>query len=141
MIDYLQRGQTITGQYYAQELRQLREAIKEKRRGKLRAGVILLQDNAPVHNSQIAVTTAAECGFELLPHPPYWPDVAPSDFFLFPNLKSYLRGHLYETDDDVMTAVEAYMRGKDTTFFSEGIQKLERRWAKCVELKGDYVEK
>ena len=42
-IDYLQKGQTITGDYYTSELRQLMEAIKEKRRGKLHAGVLLLQ--------------------------------------------------------------------------------------------------
>ncbi len=86
MIDYLERGHTITGQYYADELCRLRVAIKEKRRGKLRAGVLLLQDNAPVHTSQVAVASATKCGFELLPHPPYSPDLAPSDFFLFPNL-------------------------------------------------------
>ena len=38
------------------------------------------------------MTAAAECGFEILPHPPYSPDMAPSDFYLFPNLKPHLRG-------------------------------------------------
>ncbi|XP_030003909.1 histone-lysine N-methyltransferase SETMAR-like [Sphaeramia orbicularis] len=82
MVDYLQKGQTINGEFYASELRKLKKEIKAKRRGKLRAGVLLLQDNAPVHTAQVAVAEAHNCGFELLPHPPYSPDLAPSDFYL-----------------------------------------------------------
>ena len=65
-----------------------------KRRGKLNLtrGILLLQDNAPAHTSQVAMTAATECGFEVLPHPPYSPNMAPSDFYLFPKLKSNLRG-------------------------------------------------
>ena len=76
MIDYLQKGQTIIVEYYASELRKWKEDIKEKRQGKLHAGVLLLQDNAPVHKAQVAVAeavTVAEavnCGFQLLPHDP-----------------------------------------------------------------------
>ena len=43
--------------------------------GKLTCGVLLLQDNAPAHTSQVAMTAATECGFEILPHPPYSPDM------------------------------------------------------------------
>ena len=56
------------------------------------SGVLLLQDNAPAHTSQVAMTAATECGFEILPHPPYSPDMAPSDVYLFPKLKSHIRG-------------------------------------------------
>jgi len=91
MTNYLPRGSTVTGTYYANELCELREALKSKRRGKLRRGVLLLHDNAPAHTSGVATSTAAECGYELLPHPPYSPDLAPSDFYLFPLLKEHLR--------------------------------------------------
>ena len=82
-IDYLPRGTTMNGQYYADLLVRLRESIKEKRRGKIRRGVLLQQDNGPVHSSKVAMQSVRDCGFELLPHPPYSPDLAPSDFFLF----------------------------------------------------------
>ena len=59
---------------------QLKENIKENQRGKLRAGIFLLQDNTPVHTSQVAVAEAAVCGFELLPPPTYSLDLALSDF-------------------------------------------------------------
>ena len=86
-IDYLPRGTTMNGQYYADLLVRLRESIKEKRRGKIRRGVLLQQDNAPVHSSKVAMQSVRDCGFELLPHPPYSPDLAPSDFFLFSKLR------------------------------------------------------
>ena len=86
MIDYLQQGRMIDGAYYAGELRRLRQEIARKRRGKLTRGFLFLQDNAPVHTSQVAMTAATECGFEFLPHSQYSPDMAPSDFYLLPNL-------------------------------------------------------
>lgn len=141
MTSYLPKGSTITAEYYAGELRQLREALKTKRRGKLRRGVLLLQDNASSHTAQIATATASECGFELLPHPPYSPDLAPSDFYLFPKLKEHLRGRQYTCDSDVIEAVEAFLTGQDTTFYQTGIEMLQKRWTKCIEVQGDYVEK
>ena len=51
LIDYKPAGTSITGEYYANVIKQLRIAIKEKRRGKLAAGVLLLHDNATVHKS------------------------------------------------------------------------------------------
>ena len=94
MTNYLSKGSTITGVYYANELglRELREALKSKRRRKLRRGVLLLHDNAPAHNAGIATSVSAECGYELLPHPPYSPYLAPSDFYLFSLFKEHLHG-------------------------------------------------
>jgi len=80
MIDYLERGKTVTSVYYAELIRKLRSAIKEKRRGKLSHGVLLHQDNAPAHTCAVAMAAIRECGFELLSQPPYSPDLAPSDY-------------------------------------------------------------
>lgn len=141
LVDFLQHGMTITGQYYADLLVKLREAIKEKRRGKITKGVLLLQDNAPVHKSRVAMETAKSLGFELLPHPPYSPDLAPSDFYLFPNMKKHLRGRVFSSDDEVISAVKVVLEGFDNNFFLTGLQMLEKRWNKCVAVEGDYIEK
>ena len=95
LTDYLAKGQTITGAYYCNLLSKLRDAIKQKRRGMITRGVRLLADNAPVHTCQAAAVEARRCGFEILPHPPYSPDLAPSDFFSFPEMKKPLRGRLF----------------------------------------------
>ena len=68
IIDYLEQGRTIDGVYYVGESRQLRQEIARKRLGKLTRGVQLLQDNVPAHISQVTLTAATECGFEILPH-------------------------------------------------------------------------
>ena len=73
---------------------------------------------------------AKECGFEILPHPPYSPDLTPSDYYLFPKLKYVLRGKRFETNNDVIEAVDAFLRVQKFSFFYEGIAKLEDRWNK-----------
>lgn len=140
-VDYLEKGQTINGEYYSNLLRQLREAIKKKRPGKLTKGVLYHQDNAPPHKSVVAMATVRDCGFELVPHPPYSPDLAPSDFHLFPNLKKQLAGKHFDSDDDVISAVTDFFDDQEETFYKTGIQALQHRWQKCVDRKGDYVEK
>ena len=141
MTDYLDQGRTINGAYYAAELWRLHQEIARKRRGKLTRCVLLLQYNAPAHTSQVAMTAATECGFEVLPHPPYSPDMASSDLYLFPKLKSNLRGTKLGSHEGVIAAVNEYLDGQEKDFYLEGISKLEQRWTKCIALKGDYIEK
>ena len=64
-------------------------------------------------------------GFELVDHPPYSPDLAPSDYFLFPNIKKHLAGKQYRTDDEVISAVEDFFEDQDESFFTTGIQVLQ----------------
>jgi len=88
LIDYMPHKVTITRVYYADLLHKLRVAIKEKRRGKLTQITVLLHDSAPAHRSQVGQAAVLECGFEEMSHPPYSPDLAPSDYHLFPNFKN-----------------------------------------------------
>ncbi len=69
LVDYLPPKKKVNGEYYAQLMLQLRGAIKEKRRGTLSAGVLLLHDNAPPHKSRVAAADIRECGYEELNHP------------------------------------------------------------------------
>ncbi|UYV81812.1 K02A2.6-like [Cordylochernes scorpioides] len=89
LLDFLNKGQTITGNYYANLVKQLQEAIKEKRRGKLSRKIVYHQDNAPSHRSLQTMAAIYDSGFELLPYAPYSPDLALSDFHLFPHLKNH----------------------------------------------------
>lgn len=70
-----------------------------------------------------------ELGYEVVPHPEYSGDLAHNDFFSFPNLKKSL------------ATTEACFAAQEKTYFHEGIKKLEDRWVKCIEWKGDYFEK
>ena len=66
---------------------------------------------------------------EFIPHPAYSPDLAPSDFFLFPNLKKDIRGLHFRSDEEVVTAVEEWVNVKDFDVFSSGLMALEHRWS------------
>lgn len=76
----------------------------------------------PVHTASITV----EKLLELLPHPPYSPDLAPCDFHLFPNLKKWLGGQTFSTNSEVEVAVNEYFDSLDKTFFQNGILALEK---------------
>ena len=101
-----------------------------------------MQDNAPAHTShEVAMTAATEWGVKVLPHPSYSPDMAPSDFYLFPKLKSNLRGTQFGSNEGVIQAVNEYLVDQQKDFYLEGIRKLKQRWTKYIALKGDYNEK
>ena len=118
MLEFLPKRSTITGVYYANFLDQLRTAIREKLRGKLSKGVLPQQENARVRTCKVAMDAVERNGYELIPHPAYSPDLAPSDFFLFPNLKKDIRGLHFLSDEEVVTAVEEWVNGKYPDFFS-----------------------
>jgi len=66
---------------------QLKDILKEKRRGKVTKWVLFLHDNAPAHRELVTQKKLAYLGFQCLDHPPYSPEPAPSDYHLFPGLK------------------------------------------------------
>ena len=94
-----------------------------------------------VHTCKVAMDAVEQNGYELIPYPAYSPDLAPSSFFLFPNLKKDLRRLHFQSDEEVMMAVEEWVNGKDPDFFSSGLMALEHRWSKCITLEGNYFEK
>lgn len=140
-IDYLEKGRSITGEYYASLLQRLSDEIKKKRPHLARKKVLFHHDNAPVHSCVVAMAKIHELKFEMLPHPPYSPDLAPSDYHLFPNLKKHLGGQRFHRNDEVIEAVNSYFEELDESYYSNGIKKLEHRYDKCITLLGDYVEK
>ena len=140
LIDYLQKSKTINGEFDASLLRQLQKAIKSKQPGRLKKGVLFSQDYAPAHLSVVAMSTVHNCELEPIDHLPYSPDLALSDYFLFPN-KKHLTGNRYQTGYDVISAVENFFEGQDENFYSTQIQVLQHRWKKCVDHRRDYFEK
>uniref|UniRef100_A0A3Q2XZY3 Histone-lysine N-methyltransferase SETMAR n=1 Tax=Hippocampus comes TaxID=109280 RepID=A0A3Q2XZY3_HIPCM len=119
----------------------VKKDIKNKRRGHQSEGVILHHDNARPHTAAQMVQTTNKLGWELLPHPSYSPDFAPSDFHLFGPLKAlFMRGTKFESDDEVKSIVSDWLRHQSKDFYAGGLWKLVHRWEKCVTLPGDYVD-
>ena len=81
-----------------------------------------------------------ELKYELFEHPPYSPDLAPSDYYLFRNLKQFLRGKRFSSNEEAIAAVEQYFAELPENHYRDGIKLLEDRWNKCVQVEGDYIE-
>ena len=81
----------------------------------------------------------AYLGFQCLDHPTYSPDLAPSDYHLFPGLKKQLKIRHFSSDAMVIAAAETWLDGQYSDILSD-LQTLEQRAKKCIELLWDYVE-
>ena len=139
-IDYLPKGHTINVEYYSSLLVQLKDILKEKCRGKVTKGVLFLGDNALAHRALVTHKKLTYLGFQCLDHPPYFPDLALSDYHLFPGLKKQLKVRHFSSDTEVIAAAENWLDGQPSEFFLSGLQKLEQRPKKCIELCGAFVE-
>ena len=125
LIYYLPKGQTINAEYYSFLLVQLKDILKEKHRGKVTKGALFLHDNAPAHRALAIQKKLAYLGFHCLDHPPFSPDLTPSDHHLFPGLKKQLKGRHFSSDAEVIAAAETWLDGQPLEFFLSGLQKLE----------------
>ena len=105
-IDYLEKGIAITGAYYAALLDRLVDEIRKKRPHLRKKRILFHNDNTPSHTSNIAQAKKHELGFESLPHPPYSPDLAPCNYYLFTNLKRWLCGKHFESNKEVKCKTE-----------------------------------
>ena len=104
--------------------------------------VLLFHDNAPVHRADVAHAALHETGFREIPHPPYTPDLAPSDFYLFRYLKPHLKGKDLRMMKQSSTKLKHSWKGS----LKNGTRRLghkcfKRRYEKRIELNGGYVEK
>jgi hypothetical protein len=60
---------------------------------------------------------------------------------MFGPMKEALRGRRSSSDEEVNGTVQNWLKTEPKTLFSYGIKKLMKRWNRCVEVEGDYVEK
>jgi histone-lysine N-methyltransferase SETMAR len=92
------QGETVNTKFYRESLRRLRENIRRKWPDLWRTkNWILYDDNALCHRTLIVNEFLANHNTLSLPHPPYSPDLAPADFFLFPKMKMQLKGRRFHT--------------------------------------------
>ena len=92
------------------------------------------------HVAKATIKTVNKLGFEVLKHPAYNPDLAPSDYHLFAPLKDALWGGKFSSDEAVQKAVHKWLCDQPKTFFSNGIHKLVDPWNKYVQMGGNYVK-
>jgi len=80
-------------------------------------GDLVLYDNALAHRALATQKKLAYLGFHCLDHPPYSPDLALSDYHLFPGLKKQLKGRHFSSNAEVIAAAENWLDGNLMNFF------------------------
>jgi len=95
----------------------MNDILKEKSRGKFTKLVLFLHDIAPVHRALGTQKKLAYLGFQCLDQPPYSPDLAPSDYHLFPGLKKQLKDRHFSSDVEALAAAEVWLDGQLSEFF------------------------
>jgi transposase len=139
--EFLPQGRTVKKEYYLQVMQRLREAGRKKRPDAWRENRWMLQrDNATSHSSFLVRDILAKHATTVLPQPPYSPDLAPADFFLFPKLKSTLKGRRFESIEAIRTNSLAHLRSIPKTAFQECFRTLKERWQRCIQSRGEYFE-
>lgn len=129
LIDIVPKGCTVTAKYYTESvLPKLSKNLKEKRPKLAQKNVLFLHDNAPAHTAALTTEFLSRSRWEVMTHPPYSPDLAPSDYYLFPNLKKMLAGNRYDSKSALTSAVNQYLRHRPGSWFAEGIRMLPGRW-------------
>ncbi|CAK9801736.1 Histone-lysine N-methyltransferase SETMAR [Anthophora plagiata] len=136
---FLQPGETITAMSYCREIDVMHEKLMKKQPALLnRHGAILLHDNARPHKASITDDKLTSLQYEILPHPPYSPDISPTDYYLFRNYELFLREKKYNNQNDIIKDFESFINSKNKDFFQKGIYDLPNRWQKVVDANGNY---
>jgi len=139
--EFVPVGQTVNSAFYEEVLKRLLRRIHRVQPGLHRTGQwMLLHDNAPAHCAIRVHQFLAQSGVPVLDHPPYSPDLAPANFFLFPRPKSIMKGAGFADMAAIQERVAAVLRSIPTEAFADNFQKLYERYQKCVVKNNDYFE-
>ena len=126
----------INAEYYCGQLERLKDRILEAFSGRL--CVLLLHDNARPHTAIATRNKIVDLGWEVLPHPPYSPDLAPTDFHLFLSLQNQLARKKFNNREEIESFINHFFETKNCDFYERGIRSLEERWLWVSNNNGDY---
>jgi len=132
---------SINAEFYVEKcLQKVIKALKKKRPKSGTQGIFLHHDNASPHKARLTRDFFTSEGLKILPHPPYSPDLSPCDFFLFPKLKSFLRGKTFGSQKQLDSAVGQRLREISKDQYLSAFQSWVARCRKCIGCEGDYFE-
>lgn len=141
MTEWVPEGQTVNQKYYIDTLIKLREKIRKKRPDSWKNDSwILHQDNAPAHNALSVKQFLADKRIPVLEHPPYSPDLAPCDFYLFPKVKSALKGRHFRSVEEVKAETAKLLKALTPEDLQHCFEQWQARMQRCIHRGGEYVE-
>ena len=101
--------------------------------------MFLQHDNAHPHTARITREKIKSLGWKEVRHPPYSPDIAPSDYHLFRSMQHYLDGKNYKSYENINKGLNDYFNSKPMMFYERGIKMLPDRWRKVISNDGNYI--
>ena len=138
---FLEPGKTINSASYSKELTIVNQKLSKIWPALVnRKGPILLHDNARPHIGKITQKKLNQLGYEVLPHPPYSPDLSPTDYNMFKHLDHFLREKTFAKQEDIEKSFEEFISSRNQDFYKNGIERLLERWQKCVDDDGAYFD-
>jgi len=138
--EFVPRNTTVNSEYYKGLLEHLRNSVCRKQPEKWANGFILHHDNAPCHTSFLVQQFLSNKNITVCPLPPYSPDLAPCDFWLFPKVKMTMKGKHFESIQDIEATMTAQLKTLVKEDFQNCFRKWQEHWNKCVWSKGEYFE-
>ena len=137
-FEFLPAGQTIDLDQSPINQSELRN---QKKRPILsnRKGVVFHHDNARPHVSRQTLRKLNSLKWDVLTHPPYSSDIAPSDYHLFWSLQNHLNGEKIDSLDALKKVVSSFFKSKTCSFYDRGIPMLPECWKQIVENDGEYI--
>ncbi|GFO40925.1 histone-lysine N-methyltransferase SETMAR [Plakobranchus ocellatus] len=121
LLDILPKGESVNADRYCKILDRLRHAVRRKRPGLLRSGVVLQHDNTTPHTAKSIKEWLERYKWDIIPHPAHSLDLAPSYFYLFGPQKRHLGGKKFEDEDELIGEVRDWFSKLDKNFFTQGI--------------------
>jgi histone-lysine N-methyltransferase SETMAR len=128
---------TITASKYCTQLNTVTAEFAKKR---FKDDQVHFQhDNAIPHVAKVVKQKLERLHWKLLPHPPYSPDLAPSDYHLFRSLSNDLRDRKFENEDNLKQYLQDFFDSKSAEFYAKGIHDLPNRWREVIVSQGNYI--
>ena len=140
-IDWVPEGKTVNQVYYKNVLTTFRERVPRRRPDMWKnAWWILHHDNVPAQNALSVKRYLGKNNIPVMELPPYSPDLAPCDIFLFPKVKSALKGTRFESVNEVKAKATQLLNSTAQDDLQHSFQKWKIRMERCRERGGDYIE-
>jgi len=133
---------TVTSAWYTTEcLPRVLASVAERRPRTRHRGLLLHHDNAAAHRAAATQDFLNGERIQQLDHPPYSPDLAPCDVFVFLFVKSKLCGMRFNTSDLTVKAFLEHSEAIPQLEWASMFQKWFHRMQKCIDTAGEYFEK
>jgi len=135
--ELLPKKATMTARLYSAQLSRVADAAEKL--GLDMSKIHIQHDNAKPHVADLVKRKLKALNWEVLPHPPYSPDLAPSDYHLFLSLSNSLRGRNFQNEETLNQHLDQFFKSKPPEFYAKGIHDLPVRWQEVIDSNGSDI--